>query len=422
MKKREFDSFQVSDFFFKLEKYGDLDKKFTRHKKRDGSSSQDPKPRSQKIIINFEKKHNLKKKNNQFFQNQICSSKMTLTPGFQNHRRSLFTLNSKKYKILLHKRFKDRNHLKFCDIEPINNSNINYNNDKEVILINNKLFISILKFDFKNEFHFFQKYCRINKFGQFFNSCNFFEKKFSNFLIYTKNDGSFFIDDYFFKKNYFRGYLENCENSFAFEKNFCLVNKNTVNFYDLRDLSNKIFHLKNNFDSDFIYQIEKKSNSILVSTEKNTFLYDKRNLSKKLNLNSFSFKDKKKNFKIDYRKSIFINDDEIVSMDFVKNKLNLFNIKKNEKKQIDNFSEKIIDISFQTLDKKLLLLTEKKENLNQNLLTYKISKKNSFIPDNEIILPQNHFCYKRANFFGENGKIVLHDKINFNILSQELMK
>ena len=423
MKKRKLSNYEVSDIFFKLEKFSNQNKKkkSIKSKKRDSSTSVDflrPRNRSNKIIINFEKKKKQKKNNNKNLnstQNQISSSKMITTPGFE--------LPIKSYKIKVHKKFKDRNHLKFCDLSQISTSSINYNKKKELIIINNKLYITILKFDFKNKYHFFQKYKRISKSGNFFNSVNLFKKKFFNFLIYSKNNGDLFIDDLILKKNFFKKNFDDLKNIFAFEKKFCLVNNNNIDFYDLRDLTKKSFFLKNESANDFIFDIKKKCNTILLSTEKNSFIYDIRNLKTKINLEDFDLKKKmdieKKNFdfekKINFRKSIFLNNDEFMSFDFVKNKLNFFNLKKNERKKY-NFKEKILDFSFSNFEKKIIFLTEKKNNFNQNLLSYKISP-NFFLPENEIIL-ENKFCYKRANYFGEFGKIVLHDKINFEILSQ----
>lgn len=402
---------EVSNFSLELE-LKKATKKSVKIKNRKILSTKDYSTSAKRpITINFERKRKLKKIS--IFKNKI---KEKLLKTEKNNFISKSSSNKNNNFDTIYK-FKDRNNQKFSNNNLITNFNIKYKQNKEIALFNNFSDLNLLKFDFKNNFHFFNKIRKNIKKNDIILSSDFMRGKFNDSIIYLKSDSSIEIQDIITKKEIVKFKKQNCSNCFGFEKKFGIIKNKDLLIYDIRDPHNQIFDLYVNFE--YIVDVKKKDNHLLISSENSNFIYDIRNLNQKINLKdfrNFDFVEDKDNFgfkKQYFRKNIFIGNNSFLSLDFFNNSIEKYNLNTfTNSKYIFDKKEIIKDYSFCQKQNKLIVLKENYEK-KQFLDLYDLNLKDIDLQKSKKpILNQN---FTSVGFLGNNGKLLLNNNEDFEV-------
>ena len=402
--------------------------------------------KKKKIRINFQNKKKDKKNIEKFQFHQIKKNELEKILKDKEKKKNIQN-SLKNFRITKNLTFfKDRSILYFSNNNTINSNSMDFNNYKDIALVNNQFHIGLLKFYFKNnpnnprEFYFFEKSFKKTNPKEFFFSSSFFKNEnTSNLFLTSTVNSKISIND--LKKNsnpFFKFESENIINSFTFEKTFGIVDKNQIAyFYDIRNPSNKIMSIdlleSENIEEEFLIcnDMSKNNNSLLVSSNYGTFYFDLRNIinnklkkiSKKrnsLDLKSKIFLEKRKSlsyldkkpilplFKshINYSKSFINKNNQGFVLDFVEKSLDKYNFDKLSVSKSLIFNDPIYDFSYNPFLEKLAVLTE--ENFyNKEILIF----------DNRLVLEDiikiKNKKVNRIGFIGKKGKILANSKEEF---------
>ncbi len=232
--------------------------------------------------------------------------------------------------------FRNSSQIKFCRFQDSPESNISYGQNQDVCLFNNKIDLVALKLDLSNKIHYYHKYKRGSETGsKFFISSNFFNGFYNNLILYSTTGSRFSIEDFNKRKLVYSNKNENLLKTQAFDKMFMTMNvKGQLKLYDVRDPKFSVFDSLLSSSQLNCSRVFIKDKTVLIYDGNESRIFDIRKPDDSINLAKLlaeSYNDK-----IDFqnRKSIMLDKDNILSLDFYKNKLENIDIKKGNVKAL----------------------------------------------------------------------------------------
>lgn len=331
--------------------------------------------------------------------------------------------------------FEEHRYVYFSD--PLNKftKSFDYNITNEFMLVNNKLNVSCLSFDFANELHHFRvlKGIQRNQ-SDICSSASFFGKRFNNLVLSTTLNSKVGVFDMEKKKNLFNVDYEGALSSNAWDKLFCIFdNKNKLVLFDVRDPITPITKISCFSGIDMINKgqelmcsdLQKMGNKLLISTNLETFSYDMRESFNKFEGKSPIFTGKRRSFtyfdcketdinenqnRLNCKTSSFISEGKAVIADFVNTTLDLHDLSSQKIEKSLFFGNGLYDISHSRKLGKIAVLLDNKENEKELAIFNE-----DLSLDNILSLKGKY--YNKLGFIGAEGKLLVHSKNNYEVLN-----
>ena len=368
---------------------------------------------SDKLVIDFPKGNTAKSYNNQFAvagDLTEVSTPLKTELSDTGHNKAIYT-------------FEEYAHVYFCDL-----SSTAYHNNKELAILNNRLNLSLLRFDFDNKLHHFRNLKKLyHKSSDLYTSSDFFERRFNSLMISTTLNSKVIVDDFESNKTLMETNLNGSNYAKAWDELYGVFDtQGYLSIFDIRDRTYPVQSIscKNGNDGSIkCYDAQKRDYKLLVSTNRETFIFDIRMNSKPMESRSPIYNGKRKSYTyledrvtevklqpstINCTKGYFIDNNRAVILDFVEKTLDLHEFSGFSIQKSLHFGKRLYDMGYnETLGKIAVLLENQEGNSEVAIFNNDLSLDN--------VLPLGRLPYTKLGFIGSDGKLLIHSNNNYTV-------
>ena len=323
--------------------------------------------------------------------------------------------------------FDEHAHVYFCD--PASSS---YHYKEELAIFNNRVSISLVRFDFDNQIHHFRNIKKLyHKSSDLYTSCGFFQRRFHNLMISTTLNSKVVIDDFETGKIFSESRYKDATYAVAWDELYGVFDIfGRLSLFDIRDPISPVRVINCQSDQDLrpshCFGAERRDNRLLVNTNRETCLFDIRMSDKDIQYRSSMFNGKRnsltyledkltevpqQNSQFNCAKGFFVDDGQAIVMDFVERTLDLHQFCDNSIQKSLFFGRKVFDISYNERLRQAAVLLENQEGSKEvAIFNSDLSLFNVFSLDKSN--------YQKLGFIGTEGKLLIHsrnDYVVFNI-------
>ena len=323
--------------------------------------------------------------------------------------------------------FEEHAHVYFCDLD-----GTAYHTSKELAMLNNRLNVSLLRFDFDNRIHHFRNLKKLyHRSSDLYTCSGFFEHRFDNLMILTTLNSKVLIEDFECNKSLLE--VKHRDVSFvqAWDELYGLFDsQGCLSLFDIRDHACPVRSIscnsqkKGSANGLRCLGAKKRGHRLLVSTNRETFTVDLRKSSLLEECRSPIYNGKRNSLtyleekpteinrqlsSVNCTKSHFIDDNRAVIMDFVERTLDLHEFSDCSIQKSLSFSRQLYDIGFsETLGKIGVLLENQQGNrevavFNSDLSLYDVYSLGGG-------------RYTKLGFLGSEGKLLVHSRNDYVVL------